>query len=171
MIEFELDKKDIARMLRALDRLDSKMRRLESQHPYSSAERFKDLLKKNMLSQKFAATYAAYSRKYSEWKTEKMLLGSRFWSLFGDLFRAITVFKAGRKAWMAGVPGNVHDQGGKSWFSTRSNRVGKSKPIAMYGRVEEGRRPVFKPTADEFAKEGWPEQGEKVLNELGKQWR
>ncbi len=169
--KFEINQADIKRVLRALDRLESKARRLESQHSFSSAQDYTVLVKKNLLQQKFASKYPPYNPRYAEWKAVKMSNGSAFWKLYGDLFRSISTFKVGRKDWFGGVPAFIYDKGGKSWFSTPGNRVGKAKRIAMYGHVNEQKRPLFEPTADEYEKNGWPKQGDRALRELGKQWR
>jgi hypothetical protein len=169
MISFEINQKDVENMMKALTRLELKAKRLESQHPFSCANDYQVLVKKNLLTQKFALTYPPYSERYARWKSETMRMGSHFWMLFGDLFRAITVFKIGKKDWMAGVPSRIFDKGGKSMFGMAG--TGKPKRIAMYGSVVEKKRPLFSPTADEYKKTGWPKQGERDLRELGRQWR
>jgi hypothetical protein len=174
----EINQKDLKNYKAALNRLESKTRRLESQHPFSCAGDYQVLVKKNLLSQKYFAGYPRYNPRYAKWKAVTMRMGSAFWYLFGDLFRAITVFKVGRKDWFSGVPSYVYDRGGKSWFTPgpdspgfASDRVGKPKKIAMYGHIGEKRRPLFEPTADEYAKKGFVKQGSRSLKLMGKQWR
>jgi len=73
--------------------------------------------------------------------------------------------------WIGGVPIGAMDQGGKSWFGKGADEPhGKSKSIAMYGSIEESRRPIFKPTAEEYAGVGWLKRGQEGVNELKKAW-
>ncbi len=97
------------------------------------------------------------------------------WRLRGDLVSSLSAFKAPNgKGYIGGVPIGAMDQGGKSWLGKGSKGPkGPSKPIAMYGSILEygpKRRPVFGPSADEYAKTGWGKRGQESLNELRKQW-
>jgi hypothetical protein len=105
-----------------------------------------------IVTQKYASRYVPYgttvgSERYLKWKR---IYGtgsgkSAYWQLWGDLLRAITMWKeryAGRHyGYMAGIPKGVMDTGGKSWFTTISKagatKIGDPKPVAFYARVLE----------------------------------
>ena len=165
---------DLARYLRALDRVWSTAHRQSGIVPYLNAVDYRNMVMQNILSQKFAAGYQPYHPRYAKWKTQVVLKGSKFWMLFADLLRNLNVFRAG-KGWMGGIPANVYDQDGKSWYG--KGDVGKPKPIAMYGRtIEFGLnnqppRPVFGPTRDEYVQDGWKIRGREAQQKIKVAWR
>jgi len=175
MISYEIIPRDIERLRRSLlDVLNTS--RMESKLlPQRNATDLKQLLIRNILTQKYALGYAPYSPRYAAWKTQTMLMGSHFWRLYGDLLKNITAQCKG-KAWFAGIPAGILDSGGKSWFSTRQSRVGKRKYIGMYARVMEfgyanhPARSVFIPTQEEYIKAGWINRGGESLKKVGNRW-
>lgn len=112
-----------------------------------------------IMFQKGMVKYQGYDPDYAEWKRQYGR-GRGYWSLYGDLFTALSVFRKG-KDWFGGVNYYAMDSGGKSWFG-KGDR-GAPKKIAMYGSVmEEGiktsirgsgvhpARPLFTPVLKDF---------------------
>lgn len=169
------------RWMKAIDDVLEAARFQQWDMPWRMATDYKELLFKNIVDGKFAHTYAPYSDIYLNWKTQKLggafrLQGTghkMFWRLYGDLLRSLSVFRTQGGA-MGGVPAGVKDSGYKSIFSKKR----RSKPIAMYARVMEfglaahrGKaRPVFGPTAREYARNGWQDRGKDALRGIAKKW-
>ncbi|MDY0324787.1 MAG: hypothetical protein RBQ87_01270 [Candidatus Cloacimonadaceae bacterium] len=176
MFKWEIKQTDIVKMRKSLLKLQSMIEHEAGVLSYNNAASFRAMLLRNILTQKFATTYAPYSPRYAEWKTQKMLLGSHFWKLFGDVLENITLHRR-NDGWFAGIPEGIYDSGGKSWFATKTNRVGKKKPVSMYAIVmEEGlnshpARPMFGPTLDEYAAGEWIRQAEQSLKRINEAWR
>jgi hypothetical protein len=168
---------DFRRIMSALGRLETVARREEDRHAMNCANDYKDLAINNLLTQKFSSGYAPYHPRYAEWKTQRMMMGSMFWRLYGDLINNVTVFKSG-KGWVGGVPANATDSGGKSWHSSPGRLKGRPKRIAWYGRINElglgnhPARPVFEPTRLEYAaSDRYRQRGQESLHNLRQQWR
>lgn len=110
-----------------------------------------------------------YVPRYRTWKFEYGKMGYPApWRLFGDLVRNISNFREGI-GWVGGIPAGVMDSGGKSWAGKGDK--GKPKRIAMYAAVNERRRPIFRPTMEEYADAEWPKQGTLALRNIGRGWR
>ena len=175
-IGIEINEDDINRITTASRRVNQVARIQSWLHPYECSTDYKNLLKNAILTQKYALSFSPYSPRYAEWKTVKMLRGSHFWRLYGDLLRSIVVEKRG-DGWFAGIPSTAYDSGGKSWFSTRKQRRGGPKPIAMYARVMElglnnhPARAVFGPALREYIDTGWRKRGEQSLKRIGAAWK
>jgi hypothetical protein len=131
---------------------------------------FYQLVFENIVNQKFK--HPAYYPRYGNWKMG-VVGHQESWVLKGDLLEALTAFKSGKSGWMGGIPAGVMDSGGKSWKGELDQ--GPAKYIAKYARILEFNRtkprPVFKPTTQEYAGEGWPKQGREALREVGNLWR
>jgi hypothetical protein len=181
MIKMMFDPKEFYRWMRAISDVREAAKFQKWDIPWKMATDYKELLFANIVSGKFANTYAPYSDIYLEWKTYRLggafrLQGTghrMFWRLYGDLLRSLSVFRT-KGGVMGGVPAGVKDSGYKSIFSKKR----RSKPIAMYARVMEfglaahrGKaRPVFGPTARMYAQHGWPRRGREALRGIAKQW-
>lgn len=184
MIQVYLDSKDLSRWLNASLRLQNEAKRLEDDLPRLQAIDMSQLLVRNIMTQKGMGGYPAYNPRYRAWK-QAYGRAHGFWMVFGDLLKNVTHFRVltgrtGQRAWKAGIPEGVVDQGGKSWFGRGD--YGKRKPIAMYGRVmEEGGfirksgyhppRPLFEPTTNEYESTGFVQRANEALNKLGNCWR
>ena len=172
MITIKIKDSDISRYLKALEKLETTVLEFgRDEMQRRCAVDYFQLVTKNIMKRKRPSP--AYSKRYQNWKYEYGWLGYPSpWRLRGDLVQSLSAFKnPGAHGWIGGVPIGAMDQGGKSWFGKGAQGpVGPSKSIAMYGSVEERRRPVFKPTAEEYAKTGWPKRGQEMLNELKKAW-
>ncbi|MFZ3044702.1 MAG: hypothetical protein WA151_02210 [Desulfatirhabdiaceae bacterium] len=175
MISFGFNHTDLDRIERAVEKVAAQARIEKEALPYRCAREFRGILFNNILTQKYATSYAPYSPRYAEWKTQIMGIAPKFWSLFGDLLNSLTIEMI-HNGWFAGLPGDVMDSGGKSWFGTKATRRGKSKPISMYASVMElglnnhPARPVIGPTTEEYAADGWLKQGAVSLRKIGNAW-
>jgi hypothetical protein len=181
ILKVVFDPKQYDRWMRAVSNIREAAKFQKWDMPYRMATDYKNLLFKNIVTGKFAITYAPYSDIYLQWKTYKLggayrMQGSghmMFWRLYGDLLKSLSVFRT-RSGVMGGVPAGVKDSGYKSIFSKKR----RSKPIAMYARVMEfglashrGKaRPVFGPTASEYARTGWHDRGREALTRIRKKW-
>lgn len=132
---------------------------------------FYQLVFDNIVTRKYASGDPKYSKRYAAWKMENV--GHLHpWLLKGDLLEALTSFKS-QSGWIGGIPSGIKDSGGKSWKGDLDR--GPSKDIAWYGRrLEFDRkkpRPVFQPTTQEYANDGWKNRGREALREVGNLWR
>jgi hypothetical protein len=126
---------------------------------------------RNIVTQKYASEWQKYpyAQRYAEWK-EAVASRMDWWRLFDALLINLRAFRVrGTRtttAFMGGIPNDV-TYGGKS--------------IAWYGRIVEtgqygaGRkvkpRPLFKPTAEEYERKEFKEEGYKALDKIKKAWR
>jgi len=172
MITIKFIEADLQRYLKALEKLKQSAKLFgQDEMQRRCAVDYFQLLVKNIM--KRTRPSPAYSKRYRKWKYEYGWMGYPSpWRLRGDLIGSLSAFRApDGNSWIGGVPIGAMDSGGKSWFGKGSKGPsGPSKPIAMYGSVEEARRPVFKPTAEEYAKSGWSKRGQEALNDLRKAW-
>jgi hypothetical protein len=126
------------------------------------------LVRKNLTSEKFKWLYPQYDKNYATYKL-RAVGHLKTWRLFDDLLNNLTAFKitsgtVKRHAWMGGIPDHVMNRDGKN--------------IAMYGKtVEYGpktkkykKRPLFIPTAHEYARAKWGERGQEALNRVKSKW-
>ena len=174
---------DFKRWCGALGKLQNQAMLEHDENPKRNAIGYSNLVTRNIMNQKNMSGYAPYSPRYKAWK-EQWGRGSGFWNLFGDLVKSITHFRVadgrmGVRAWMGGVPSNIVDSGGKSWFGRGG--FGERKTIAMYGYVMEyggnwpgaGKhppRPIFGPTANEYQKVFWWKELERSRIRLKGKW-
>ncbi len=175
MFKVGLVQSDVTRFNRALDRIAHKARTQEQILPFNASTDYKHLLIRNILTQKYAGSYAPYSERYAKWKAQTMMMGSHFWMLFGDLRESIATFKV-PGGFFSGIPVGAFDSGGKSMFGTPDELKGKSKRISMYGRAMEygigqPARPLFGPTLNEYFLGGFSLRGLESLNKIRLGWR
>ena len=175
---------DMKRWYGALGRLENQAIAELDENPKRNAIGYSNLVVKNIMQQKNMGAYARYNPRYAKWKEQWGRAGG-FWQLFGDLVKSITHFRVtdsrmGYKAWMGGIPPNMVDSGGKSWFGKGAH--GGPKKIAMYAYVMEyggdyGRggkhpaRPVFGPTATEYQNVFWWREFENSRIRIKNKWR
>lgn len=174
---------DLRRWFGAVNRLEKQTIKEWDENPKKNAIGYSNLVVKNIMQQKGMGAWS-YSERYAKWK-EKYGRDTGFWRLFGDLVKSITHFRVtesrmGVRAWMGGIPSNIVDSGGKSWFG-KGDR-GAVKRIAMYGHVMEyggywpkaGRhppRPIFGPTAQEYQNVFWWKEFERSRIRIRDKWR
>lgn len=171
MFKIELDKTDKNNYLKALQRTSDKVVSERDKLPFRCATEFQFVILKNITSQVFKHV-GLKSEKYRKWKLDRVG-HTDSWVLDGDLINAIRVFKDGN-GWMAGIPANVSDSGGKAMKGK-----GHVRQIALYARwLEEGNprnkqpeRPVFRPSTKVYLATGFIKQINITAKEIGKQWR
>ena len=173
MIFMRINKKDLSRIFRALDSVIYRARWWAKTNGGELCRRgalgYSQLLVGNIMAGKFGAGYPAYNDKYKVWK--KKFYGNRgWWRLKDDLVTNISYFKEGSR-WMGGIRSGIWDSGGKSWLGKRYNNMGKITQITKYARINEAKRPIFKPTAIEYAAGEWPRLGKMALIDVANSWR
>jgi len=167
MITIKFIEADLQRYLKALEKVEQSVKLFgQDEMQRRCAVDYYQLLVKNIMSK--MVPKPSYSPRYARWKKKYGRMGFPSpWRLKGDLVASLSAFPVG-KGWMGGVPIGAMDSGGKSWLG--KGDIGDSKPIAMYGSIEEDRRPVFGPTAKEYAGAGWQKRGQEALNQFRKEW-
>ena len=172
MITIKFVEADLRRYLRALEKLKQSAKLFgQDEMQRRCAVDYYQLVVQNIMTK--MSPKPSYSPRYARWKMKYGWMGFPSpWRLRGDLVASLSAFRApDGNSWIGGVPIGAMDSGGKSWFGKGSKGPqGGSKLIAMYGSVEESRRPVFGPTAKEYAKTGWSKRGREALTELRKAW-
>lgn len=164
--------KDLRKMYSSLKAVKRKAFIAAEDLPFKCAIDFRDLLIRNITSQKYSSGYPKYSKEYAKWKSETARAGNKFWVLGGDLLRSLSFFKV-KDGWMSGIPPGVRDSGGKSMYG----KGGRPVLISVYGRfMELGRRgqeprELFKPTTNEYAKGPWQKRGRESLKIIARGWK
>jgi hypothetical protein len=170
---------DIRRVLRALGRIERAVKREKSDLPYRCAVDYVNLLRRNIMTQKFAGGYAPYHPRYRQWKSEYFAT-TGFWVMRGSVVNALTVYRDRHpQRWVGGLPPGAGTVPGSSWFGPPG--TGKPANINMYAYVNEyggsyggsvrPARPVFRPTKQEYERSGFPKRGKESLDIIGRSWR
>ena len=184
MITIRIKDSDLKRYLNALNKLRTTVETFgKDEMQRRCAVDYYQLVVKNILNT--TSPQPSYRGRYGDWKKKYGWMGYPSpGRLRGDLIKNMTAFKDSGNGWWGGIVRGTMDQGGKSWFGKGSKGPGGgSRDIGKYGWVMEkggdysaqggGRhpgRPVFEPTAKEYAREGWGKRGQEALNELKKAW-
>ena len=171
MISIEINKADVARLVSALDRIETTVKvQVPDTMQFKCAVDYYQLVMTNIM--KMSSPNPPYSERYGNWKKKYGWQGYPSpWRLKGDLVKSLGAYKFG-EGYIGGVEPGAMDSGGKSWFGKgKSGAKGPSKSIEMYGRVGENRRPVFTPTMEEYAKDGWQKRGDEMLKRIEADWR
>lgn len=174
MIQIQFNQADLTRWMSALRRVKRRVNsRIKGQMQMDCAIEYYQLVHKNIMSEKYAGSYAPYSKAYAKWKKKKDYKYPGWWKLNLDLIKALTIFKQG-DGYVGGVPPGVMDTGGKSYGKGRPYKIAKYGWIAEWGGVFAGQahpaRAVFQPTMDEYAKDSWKKKGQEALNKVGGAW-
>lgn len=175
MITIKFKEADLRRYLSAIERVGQTAKTWGADEMQRRcAVDYYQLVTKNIMSRHLPRP--AYSKRYRNWKYEYGWQGYPSpWRLKGDLVRSLGAerfSRGGAKGWYGGVKIGAVDSGGKSWFGKgRKGPRGGSKSIAMYGSVEEERRPVFGPSREEYAKEGWRSRLDETKQKMMGAWR
>lgn len=189
MLEFKayLDPKDLNRWVSALLKVENQVKFYHGYLPKIHAITFSQLIKKNILTQKYMVRYSKLEPAYSKWKDKYGSKKTGLWELHGHLRNSVSYFKypiRGKNtiAWMGGIREGIMDKGGTSILG-KGNK-GPRKPIAMYGRVlEKGGwkkgifkgyqepRPLFRDTTNEYEDKGFKNRNLAALRSLKKRWR
>lgn len=140
--------------------------------PYRQAVGYVNLIRENIMTQKYAASYRPYSERYYEWKYHIFGSHGGFWFLKGHLVDSLTPFKEG-KGWMGGVPPGILVEG-SSWYGEgytgRPAYVGEYARYMEYGRVGQPERPLFQPSLVEYREGGAQQEAIKTLNNIASRW-
>ena len=174
MISIKVNQADISRIITALDRIETTVKvQVPDTMQFKCAVDYYQLVMTNI--QKRTRPQPAYSKRYRNWKYEYSWQGYPSpWRLKGDLVKSLGAYKFG-EGYIGGVEPGAMDSGGKSWDGKgKLGAKGDSKPIEMYGRVGEygkKKRPVFTPTMEEYAKDGWQKRGDEMLKRIEADWR
>lgn len=169
-IEFGIrfSRTDLNRWLSAVKRVQAFAFNQSKELPLTHATDYYQLVYKNIIEQRYGASYPAYSERYAKWKSQ-VASTMDFWRLYDALLKNLRAFKvegeAGETAYMGGIMDTAFSKG---------------KSIAMYGRVVESGefgagikkpRPLFWPTALEYSYKPWKERGYKSLDKIKDAWR
>ena len=166
-----LDVNDLMRWIRALTKVEYRANIvIEDEMQRTCAQELSGNIYNAIQSGKYT-NYPAYTDRYARWK-EQYFSDRRFWELKGDLAEALQAFsvaKAGRgRDWVAGVPNGIMDSGGKSWLGDGSGSD-HQKEIAMYGAVNEEKRPLFGPETREYIP-SWKIHAGSALIRIGREF-
>jgi hypothetical protein len=139
--------------------------------PMRSAIDYFTRVSSNIATQKFAGDWAPLNQRYKEWKL--FAFGeSRTWIMRGILQKSLTAFKVA-EGWFGGVPEGVMAPG-TSWFGTEPGSpisVAQYGSWLEYGRNKQPERPLFRPTLQEFIREGWHDQIDISMTKMLWAWR
>lgn len=120
---------------------------------------YNQLLIKNIFSR--TTPTPDYSEKYKKWKAKHSLMGYPApWRLTGDLVHALGIFRHS-EGWASGLQANTFSSG----------RLKGKSDISAYAREEERRRPIFMPTADEYADGLRLKRVNELLMAVSSRWR
>lgn len=175
-LSIRFDKNDVRRYTRALKRILRAVDREKKELPYRCAVDYVNLLRQNILTQKFAGSYRPYNEKYADWKAQ-YFEAQGYLVMRGLMVNALTIFRdRGYKTrWYGGLPPNLPLAPGSSWLYPPGH--GKPKSINMYawlnefGGTKAKARPVFVPTKQEYEREGIPRRIEESQNIIGRSWQ
>lgn len=156
MIEIIIDTSDFKRIIPALERIEKIAKSLSAKLPFEMASEYYMAVLDAILHQKYAGDYTAYRDKYAKWK-QKQVGHLKFWWLWTDLMKSLSVFKIGDNAWCGGIlPG-------------ATNREGKL--IRMYAEPNEEKRPLFSKARTDYIASGMVIKHSKALDLIGKEWK
>jgi hypothetical protein len=178
-LEIKFDQADVRRVLRAFRRIERAVDREKKELPYRCAVEYVNLLRGNIMTQKFAGGYAPYHPRYANWKAQ-YFASSGYWVMRGTVVNSLTVYRDRHpQRWVGGIRPNAGMVPGSSWFGPPGR--GKPKSINMYAYVNEyggnyvganhPARPVFRPTKKEYERGGFPKRGRESLDIIGRSWR
>ena len=171
MISIKVNQADVTRIVTALKRIETTVKvQVPDTMQFKCATDYYQLVMENIM--KRSSPNPAYSERYGGWKKKYGWQGYPSpWKLRGDLVKSLGSYRLG-DGYLGGVQPGAMDSGGKSWHGKgKAGPKGNSKSIEMYGRVEEKRRPVFTPTMEEYAKDGWQKRGDEMLKRIEADWR
>ena len=156
--------KNITQYFAMLDTLASKSKKvIEEDTPYINSVLFRNLVSKNITTQKYASSFRALDTKYAE-KKARLGLAAGFWRMSTDLLISLKSFKYKKgkiKGWVGGVmPGTTNSQG---------------DDITEYGLAVEnkikGGRHMFGLTTDDYYAKEFKEIGKKAIKKIKLFWR
>ena len=160
MLQIQFNQADFRRWMRATDKIQAKAKLwIESNMQIYCAVDYFQLVHKNIVSEKYAGSYAPYSKKYAAWK-QKRYPYPGWWKVTHALLNSLTVFKHG-DGWVGGIPSGMK--------AAVYGAAGEFEKV----REEQPARPVFTPTMEEYAKNkknGWEKRGREALDHIKTAW-
>lgn len=176
VIKVEL--KNLNEILRAFKRVERALHREKSELPKRCAFDYRDLLSRNIMTQKFAGSYPPYNPRYKTWK-EQYFSTTGFLVMRGTMVGNLSVYRGRfRTHWYSGLPKGLKVPG-SSWFGPPGK--GKMVNVSMYAHVNEfggnwgygyhPPRPVWIPTKEEYKKSKFQDRGKESLEILKRSWR
>jgi len=175
--ELRIEAGDLSRVMNAVRKVVVQSKAESRNLPRRAAQEAVALLRENIYRQTYAGRYKPWTSRYRDWKAKRGA-PMMYWNLSGDLIRNLRSIRFGSRDFVAGIQANILDSGNKSY-----GKKGKRKAIAMYAHVMEyggnfgkkgGRhpkRPLFKPTMQEYWRDFLPRQGMLSLKAIGDKWR
>jgi len=161
------------RWVRAVNKLKRTALVEQDNLPRKMSIEYVDAIRKNISIGRYSTTYTRYNQRYKQWKYEVFGSIGGFWKLRGDLLASLRSHKKG-KGWFGGVPANVWDTGGVSWFGPKYSRrvlIAQYAHWMEYGRRGQPARPLFRPTLIEYSEGKGNKTARNSLNQIGKGWR
>ena len=181
VFKIEYNKHHLNRIQSAFKRVKETVKSERKKMPRLCALDFRDLLSRNIMTQKFAGSYAPYNPRYKLWKEQNSGYGAGggFWILSGKIVSSLTVYNdKGDTRWFSGLPKKMPVDR-PSWL--KAGKTGKTVDINLvahvnefggqYGSYYHPPRPVFIPTKNEYAKSGFLKRGKDSLKIIGRSWR
>lgn len=178
MISIKLDQKDFKRIQRGFKRVHRAIIREKTELPKRCAFDYRDLLTRNIMTQKFAGSYPPYNPRYKAWK-EQYFATTGFLVMRGIMVGNLTVYPGRSKTyWYSGLPPGLKAPG-SSWFSA----PGKGKPVNVnmyaivnefggkFGKAYHPPRPVWVPTKNQYEQSGFQERGKQSLEVVKRSWQ
>jgi len=178
VIRVEFVKGDLNKILRAFKRIERAVKREKFNLPMRQALDYRELLTSNILTEKYASVYPPYNERYKAWK-ETYFASMGFLKMRRTMVDNLTVYRGKYKNWVySGLPPGLMVSG-SSWFGP----PGKGKPVSvnMYAWVNEyggnwgfgvhPARPVWRPTKDEYQKDGFINRGNESLELIKRSWQ
>lgn len=181
-IKVEVSKNDIRRITRALERVKRSVNREREELPYRMAVDYVNLLRRNIMTQKFAGSYAPYNPRYAKWK-EQYFATTGYWVMRGEIINNLTTYRdrGYKNRWIGGLPPSLSMVPSSSWFYPPGAGGQKPKSINMYAYVNEyggnysgyshPARPIFRPTKVEYERGNFRRRGLEALQLIGRSWR
>lgn len=175
-ISIRLNMNDVKRISAALLRVVQVVQKEKHELPFKCATDYVNLLRQNIMTQKFAGRYVPYHPRYANWKAQ-YFASTGYLVMRGEMVKNLTVFRdrGYKNRWYGGLPPNLPSVPGSSWFGPPG--TGKAKSINMYawlnefGGVKSPERPVFVPTKEEYLERGIERRLKETKNAIARAWR
>jgi hypothetical protein len=168
---------DFRKVMTALAKTKAAVKFRAKNISYQMAIDYLELIRINIINQRYSGFYSQYNVRYEEWK-QKITSDSRFWILKGDLLQSLTIWKE-NSFWRSGIPPGILDSGGKSWTGTGEKGnpayIGAYARILEYGGVFDNQvhppRPLFRPSLTQYEGTGAPKRVDESANIILRSWK
>lgn len=177
-IVIKVELQSLQKFIRACNRVQRAIEREKHALPMRQALDYRDLLRLAIITQKYASSYPPYNPRYEDWKT-KYFAATGFLVMRSIMVSNLTVYRGRYKNWVyAGLPPGLVAPG-SSWFGPPG--IGKTPQVSMYAWVNEyggnwgygyhPPRPVWRPTKEEYKREGFINRGKESLEVIRRSWQ